>query len=120
MRQEAIRCLENWPPQSPNLNIIEGLWSYLKDKVSENNPTQDELWEVAKVSWNQISDERFTVVCHTALRQSQTFVVATQFIRKLERFFYFMLFVSNFLNIHFGCIFCIFPGWPKTFVSPIT
>ena len=57
-RQKTIRCLENWPPQSPDLNIIEGLWSYLKDKVSEKQPKpQDDLWEVAKVSWNQISDE---------------------------------------------------------------
>ena len=38
LRQDAIRCLENWLPQSPDLNIIKGLWSYLKTKYLKNNP----------------------------------------------------------------------------------
>ena len=42
--ENALVCLENWPPQSPDLNIIEILWSVLKKAISRRNPRNlDEL-----------------------------------------------------------------------------
>jgi hypothetical protein len=55
---KAIRVLPSWPPQSPDLNIIENLWDYLKQRVHLSKPsTLDELWEVAKREWAAIPQD---------------------------------------------------------------
>ena len=46
------------PSQSPDLNIIEGLWDVLKRKVNEKNvSSRDQLLEVALEAFNSISNE---------------------------------------------------------------
>ena len=47
-----------WPPQSPDLNIIESLWDYLDKKKSEKQPkSKEELWEVLQDAWNNIPQD---------------------------------------------------------------
>ena len=49
-----------WPPQSPDLNPIEHLWSHLKRRLSdyEHPPTGiQELWSRVEVEWNKIGPE---------------------------------------------------------------
>lgn len=44
-----VSLLHNYPPQSPDLSIIENVWKILKDRINARNPKHlDELWEVAK------------------------------------------------------------------------
>ena len=46
-----------WPAQSPDLNHIEHLWSYLKRKLAEYERPPDgilELWERVQVEWDKI------------------------------------------------------------------
>ena len=38
-QENGFQLLENWPPQSPDLNIIENLWNYMKLKIREKHPT---------------------------------------------------------------------------------
>ena len=44
-----------WPPQSPDPNPIENLWTYVKKPVHTCNPTFNEaLWMVVKEIWERI------------------------------------------------------------------
>ena len=57
LEQSQVPVLE-WPPQSPDLNPIENLWAIVKKRISEKNPaTVDELWDVMKIVWDQVSVE---------------------------------------------------------------
>jgi len=55
LAQKSIRMLKNWPPQSPDLNIIEHMWSKLKERLSfKQFNTVNELFEAAKTEWMNI------------------------------------------------------------------
>lgn len=48
-----IKVME-WPPNSPDLNLIENLWSHLKYRLSQYNDTPgsiEELWERIQDIW---------------------------------------------------------------------
>ena len=55
--KKKICLLNDWHSQSPDLNIIENMWSILKEKVSKVFPkTADELWNVVQKEWYGIDD----------------------------------------------------------------
>lgn len=57
-KENRIEVME-WPPQSPDLNPIEHLWSHLKRRLAgyENPPTSmRELWDRVQVEWEAISE----------------------------------------------------------------
>lgn len=52
-----ICMLSDWPARSPDLNIIENLWSLLKKNVGQrqsNSP--DEFWKIIQEEWYKIPD----------------------------------------------------------------
>ena len=52
--QGQLQLME-WPPQSPDLNIIEAVWDHLDRKKLEKQPTTAEvLWDVLRDAWNNI------------------------------------------------------------------
>ena len=59
--EEKKSCLlSNWPPQSPDYNVIENMWSILKTCVFQFNITSsDALWNPALKAWNDISMDRY-------------------------------------------------------------
>ena len=55
---QQIRLMNNWPAQSPHLNIIENLWVILKEKVACHSPRNlDELWNACELEWASIGTE---------------------------------------------------------------
>ena len=50
--------LIDWPPQSPDLNIIEHMLCLMKEKVSKRYAKNaDELWLAIKEEWDSIPKE---------------------------------------------------------------
>jgi transposase len=59
LNNQAFHILE-WPPQSPDLNPIEHLWSHLKRQLNNyETPARGmlELWERIESQWNSIDKE---------------------------------------------------------------
>ncbi len=51
-----IDYIDNWPPQSPDLNPIENIWRILKQRVKSHRPrTSQELRKAIEVEWERIS-----------------------------------------------------------------
>lgn len=68
--RKSIRVVKNWPPQSPDLNIIEGLWNILKDKIQNTAPkNENELFEAAKDAWNEIPDDKINTLYQSLPRR---------------------------------------------------
>ena len=53
----GIKTLD-WPPQSPDLNPIEGVWRLIKNK-RKNKPakTKSDLWNLIENYWTYITEE---------------------------------------------------------------
>ena len=53
--EDGLNLLENWPPQSPDINIIENLWSIFKRKVIRWQPNNlEQLWSYAQDEFFEI------------------------------------------------------------------
>ena len=61
-RERAIALIE-WPPFSPDLNLIEAVWNLMKNYIQFHYPdlgegrqrTQDDLRIIVKESWENVS-----------------------------------------------------------------
>ena len=53
LRENHIALLKDWPPYSPDLNIIENMWAFVKRKLRrENIETKDQLTAKMLEIWN--------------------------------------------------------------------
>lgn len=59
LERKSIRMISDWPPQSADLNIIENLWDYLKEKIKQRAPKSlNELWQTALSEFESIPNSK--------------------------------------------------------------
>ena len=64
--------------QSPDLNIIEGLWSELKATVVKRRPANvEELWQICEEEWARISVEKIKKLYQSLPRRIEQVIKMT-------------------------------------------
>lgn len=52
MQSMHTMSVMDWPPQSPNINIIEAAWEHLAREQIKSQPTfEEDLWNVLQEGW---------------------------------------------------------------------
>ena len=55
-KERGIKVLY-WPPWSPDLNLVEAVWSEVKRKLKRSHDSKEELEEDIQKQWKNISSE---------------------------------------------------------------
>ena len=55
LEEEGITIMK-WPPQTPDMNLIENVWKMIGEKAQNRNPQNiDDLWDFLKEEWESIT-----------------------------------------------------------------
>jgi len=114
MHEICYMC--DWPPRSPDFNVIENMWSLLKAKVSTRIPkTIDELWNIAKDGWHRNDDTYIKNLFVSIQKWLDTVIKMKGHHSKYWQIFVCVSKIFESINIFF-CIFkSLFELWPQTF-----
>lgn len=67
---EICDVMINWPPNSPDLNIIEMIWSLMEKTINFYSPqNKEELKDAIKYAWNAISIETINKLYDSFIRK---------------------------------------------------
>ena len=66
LERKHLRCITDWPPYSPDLNVIEQVWALLKVRTSNYHPSNvDELKIATQKAWDSITQNEINVFCRS-------------------------------------------------------
>lgn len=64
LRRKGVKQLENWPPYSPDLNVIEELWPIVNIRIGAQHPTTlPELMSAVHFAWDSITQKEIDAFC---------------------------------------------------------
>jgi len=68
-----------WPPQSPDLNLIEALWADMETglgQIHERAPDRETLVVMLQAAWNSIAPERLSQLIASIPRRLEAVIAA--------------------------------------------
>ena len=67
LENKMVRMLPNWPPQSPDISIIENVLNSVKQLIANRDiSTCEQLWTAVKEEWDHLSKD-FTTNLYESL-----------------------------------------------------
>lgn len=72
----GIETLE-WPPYSPDLNIIENVWAFMKKRMHGGHLTQQNLEETVEKTWNSVTPKLIEKLYNSVLNRSRLCINAS-------------------------------------------
>ena len=68
----------DWPPQSPDLNIIESAWDLLDRRVRElGRPSSEKhMWELLQAGWASITKEDIEKLIKSMKKRCEAVILA--------------------------------------------
>ena len=67
----------SWPANSPDLNLIENVWSLLKHRIGLHFPTtREEVVNAIQIEWKSLTSSDIARVCQTMRRRCEVVIDA--------------------------------------------
>ncbi|GFW68124.1 HTH_Tnp_Tc3_1 domain-containing protein [Trichonephila clavipes] len=91
-----------WPPESPDINIIEYIWDTLQHAVRKRSPpplTPNDLWTVLQYSWCQLPPAKLQTLIESMPRHVAALLLAPGGLLGIRQVYQFFFFGSS---VHYG------------------
>lgn len=77
LADKNVNVLPNWPPNSPDLNLVEHCWAYIsKQLLGKAYPTSDALWAAINDAWDRRPPELIPALYGSMVRRLTAVQVA--------------------------------------------
>jgi transposase len=77
LKQNKIKTISNWPAQSPDLNVIENLWSIIKRNIDLSKAsTSQQIFQIVKKEWEAVPQQQIQNLIQSMERRMQAVIDA--------------------------------------------
>ena len=77
LRSKGVKVLSDWPPMSPDLNLVENCWTLISGQlVGQSFADSDQLWAAVQSAWAQVPKAQVASLYGSMIRRLTAVVVA--------------------------------------------
>ena len=77
LQSHRVNLLQNWPPNSPDLNVVENCWTYILDGLlGQSFSTPEDLWSGVLNAWKAVPREKVVNLYNSMVRRLTAVIVS--------------------------------------------